>query len=200
MALRIKEEYILFSKLIPPMSMKRWKVVGLILMLVVVSAVGWYVQMTVNDRSYSGNWGSSAGRGFDVYNMPLDPAHGNYVRFEVSSTDGRTMDVYFTDPDGLRAARSGNEFEYRAELSAMNTTHIIKELRISEFSHVVVMSHDPDEVVSVRSSTAQSSYPLNLMPVLQAAGLVCLGGNLFLIWLLVMSWRRSKGERGAGRS
>jgi hypothetical protein len=167
-------------------------------MLVTVTAVGWFVQKTVNDRSYSGNWGTSAGRGFDVYNMPLDPARGSYVRFEVYSTDGRSLDVYFTDPDGLRAARSDGPFEFDAELSAMNTTHVSHELRISEFSQVVVMSHEPNLDVKIESSTEQSSYPLDLMPVLQAAGLICVIANLGLFVLLINSWTSYRRER-AGR-
>ncbi|GEM_PF-2970996 len=180
--------------------MKGWKVVGIVVMLVAVSAVGWYVQMTVNDRSHSGNWGDSAGRGFDIYNLPLDPAYGNYVRFEISSTDGRTVDVYLTDQDGLQAARTGGAFEYDAEFSAVNTTHIIRELRISEYSQVVVMSHDPDGTVRVASSADQSSYPLELMPVLQAAWLICLVANLFLIVLLIQAWKRYRRERRSGLS
>ena len=188
------------SEIILPTSMNGWKVVGIVAMLVAVSAVGWYVQETVNDRSHSGNWGTSAGRGFDIYNMPLDPAFGSYVRFEVSSADGRAVDVYFTDPAGLRAARIGDAFEYDAECSITNTTHIVKELRIDGYSHVVVMSHDEDEVVRVTSSTEQSSYPLNLMPVLQATWLVCLVANLFLVVLLVQAWKRYARERRAGRN
>lgn len=184
----------------PLTSMKAWKVVGIVVMLLAVSAVGWYVQQTVNDRSHSGNWGTSAGRGFDIYNMPLDPAYGSYVRFEVSSADGRAVDVYLTDPAGLRAARTGDAFEYDAAYSSINATHITKELRISEYSHVVVMSHDEDEVVKVTSSTEQSSYPLDLMPVLQATWLICLVANLFLVVLLVQAWKQYARERRAGRN
>ena len=159
-------------------------------MLVTVSAVGLFVLQTVSERSYSGNWGTSAGRGFDVYNIPLDPAHGTYVRFEVTSTDGNTLDVYFTDQDGLRAARSDDPFEFDVERSEMDTTHIIRELRISEYSQVVVMSHDPNLDVKVTSSAEQSSYPLSLMPVLQVAGLACLGVNIVLVAMLVQAWVR----------
>lgn len=180
--------------------MKCWRVVGIVAMLVMVSAVGLYVQMTVGDRSHSGNWGDFAGRGFDTYSMPLDPANGSYARFEVSSIDGRAVDVYLTDADGLSAARAGEAFEYDAELSAVNTTHIVKDLRISEYRHVVVMSYYEDEVVKVTSSTDQSSYPLDLMPVLQATWLICLIADLFLAVLLIQAWKGYARERRAGKS
>ncbi|MDW5563144.1 MAG: hypothetical protein SA339_07950 [Methanomassiliicoccus sp.] len=178
--------------------MKRWRVVGIIAMLLAVSAVGWYVQKAVQDRSYSGNWGTSAGQGFDVYNIPLDLDKGNYVKFEVSSTDGRTLDVYLTDLDGLRAARSDQPFDFQSEYSAMNTTHVVREFRISHNSQVVVMSHDAGETVKLTSSTEQSPYPLGLMPVLQITGIVCLVANIGLFVLLLSSWTSYHRER-AGR-
>jgi hypothetical protein len=178
--------------------MKRWQVVGVIVMLVVVSVVGLYLQRAVSDRSYSGNWGTTAGRGFDVYNVPLDPEYGSYVRFEVTSADGRTVDVYLTDMDGLRAARSNDPFEYDNASSATNVDHISRELRISGYSQLVVMSHDPDEIVSVTSSTEQSSYPLGLMPILKAAGLACWIANFVFFVLLLQSWWQYSRERRAG--
>lgn len=182
--------------------MKRWQVVGVIVMLVTVSVVGWYLQMAVNDRSYAGNWGTTVGRGFEVYNMPLDPAHGSYVRFEVSSTDGRAVDVYLTDMDGLRAARSDDPFAYDAASSAVNVSHFNKEVRISGYSQVVVMSHDADAVVSITSSTEQSSYPLSLMPVLRAAGLACWVANLVFFVILVqclVQYERERHKRVGGQ-
>lgn len=168
------------------------------MMLVTVSVVGLYVQKAVNERSHSVNWGTTAGRGFEVHSMPLDPGRGSYVRFEVSSTDGHSIDVYLTDMDGLRAARSGNTFEFDPQGSAMDVGSIVRELRISEYSYVVVMSHEPHEVVSIASSTDQSSYPLGLMPVLQAAELTCWIANIALFALLIHSWNRYSRERRAG--
>jgi hypothetical protein len=164
-------------------------------MLVTVSAVGLFVLQAVNERSYSGNWGTTAGRGFDVYNIPLDPGRGSYVRFEVTSTDGGALDVYFTDQDGLRAARSDDPFDFDAQRSALNTTHVAREVRLSEYSQIVVMSHDPSHEVKIRSSALQSPYPLDLMPVLQAAGLACLAVNLGVAVMLLHSWARGRAGR-----
>jgi hypothetical protein len=76
--------------------------------------------------------------------------------------------------------------------------HISRELRISGYSQLVVMSHDPDEIVSVTSSTEQSSYPLGLMPILKAAGLACWIANFVFFVLLLQSWWQYSRERRAG--
>lgn len=168
--------------------MKRWQVIAVVVLLMAVSITGWFIQSTLNGRSHSGNLGVSAGRGIDMYSFPLSPDLGGYVHFEVASVDGRTMDVYIADQAGFEAARSGLPFERDPAFSELNTTQVVGDIRITELSQLVVMSHGPEETIRVTSSIDQARYPLELGPVLYASSIICWIANIALFALLLQAW------------
>ncbi|MBI0583515.1 MAG: hypothetical protein ISF22_04730 [Methanomassiliicoccus sp.] len=182
--------------------MKLWQVFAVVALMVMVFTTGWFVQQAVNDRNHTGSWNDSAGRGANLEFIALNPSNGEYARYEVWSKDGRAMDVYFTTLDGLRAAQNGLPFDHDPRYSVLNATHARMDLRLpstTEIYEIVIVSHDPDEVVRISSSADQWGLPLYLAPVLQAALVVLWIASIALLVLLVFSISGYRKER-AGRS
>ncbi len=179
--------------------MKRWQVVGVFIVCILVGVAGWASQKAVADYVHPmGSGGQTAGQGWEVENIPLDPALGEHVKIEITSLNGHPLNVYYTTEAGLVATHLGQPFEYDPQYSHMNATHVKMELSLpvsSEILEIMITSSDPQEIVPCQVVAEQSHLPFDMKAFFQATSFICWISGISLFVLLVHSISIYRGER-----